>query len=311
MKTINRRHFYHWKRLQQGGWKMDLFMQYLITGLTIGSVYALLAVGFVTIYNVTGVLNLAQGEFAMLGALVSVTFVQVGLSIYISIPLAIVCVALIGFFVERLAINPVKGAKPGILIVITLGVSIFLKGVALLIWGTAPKSLPPLFENKPIQLLGAVVNTQSLWIFLILVIHLVALYWFFDKTFLGSALRASERNAHAASLMGINVKNMSAIAFSIAAALGALAGAMIAPLTDATYDMGFFIGIKGFVAMVFGGMHSIQGAVAGGLLLGMIEAFSGGYVSTYYTDAIAFGFLLFVLFIRPQGLFTKADGTRV
>lgn len=286
-------------------------MQYVITGLTVGSVYALLAVGFVTIYNVTGVLNLAQGEFAMLGALLSVTFVQLGLSIFIAIPVAIISTALIGFLIERLAIRPVIGAKPAILIVITLGVSIFLKGAALFIWGTAPKSLPSLFGSKPVHFLGAVVNTQSIWIFIILIIHLVLLYWFFERTFLGSALRASERNAHAASLMGINVKNMSAIAFAIAAALGALAGAMIAPLTDATYDMGFFIGIKGFVAMVFGGMHSVQGAVAGGLLLGLIEAFSGGYVSTYYTDAIAFGFLLFVLFVRPQGLFVRADGSRV
>lgn len=290
---------------------MDLFMQYMVTGLTIGSVYALLAVGFVTIYNVTGVLNLAQGEFAMLGALISVTFVNLGFSIFIAIPLAIVSTAMIGFIMERLAIRPVIGAKPAILIVITLGVSILLKGLALFVWGTAPKSLPSLFGNKPIEFLGAVLNTQNIWIFIILFIHLILLYWFFERTFLGSALRASERNAHAASLMGINVKNMSAIAFSIAAALGALAGAMIAPLTDATYDMGFFLGIKGFVAMVFGGMHSVQGAVAGGLLLGIIEAFSGGYVSTYYTDAIAFGFLLFVLFVRPQGLFARADGSRV
>ena len=290
---------------------MDLFVQYLITGLTVGSIYALLAVGFVTIYNVTGVLNLAQGEFAMIGALSCVTLVNLGLPIFGAIPVAIVITAIIGLAVERLAINPARNSTPTILVVITLGVSIFLKGMGLIIWGSSPRSLPPLVENKSIQFMGAVVNSQSIWILVLLFAHLIVLYWFFDKTFIGSALRASEKNPRAASLMGINTGTMSMIAFTLAAALGAIAGVMIAPLTDATYEMGFFIGIKGFVAMIFGGMHSIPGAVAGGLLLGVIEAFSGGYISTYYTDALAFGFLLLVLFFRPQGLFTRATGERV
>lgn len=290
---------------------MDIFVQYVITGLTVGSIYALLAVGFVTIYNVTGVLNLAQGEFAMIGALSCVTLVDLGIPILGAIPIAIVITAMIGLAVERLAINPARRAAPIILVVITLGISIFLKGMALIIWGTYPKSLPPLFESKSIEFMGAVVSSQSLWILVVLAAHLVILFWFFEKTFLGSALRASEKNPRAASLMGINTSTMSMIAFTIAAGLGAIAGVMIAPLTDATYEMGFFIGIKGFVAMIFGGMHSIPGAVAGGLLLGLIEAFSGGYISTYYSDALAFGFLLLVLFFRPQGLFTKATGERV
>ncbi|MFS0575712.1 branched-chain amino acid ABC transporter permease [Sporosarcina sp. 179-K 3D1 HS] len=290
---------------------MDLFMQYLITGLTVGSIYALLAVGFVTIYNVTGILNLAQGEFAMIGALSCVTFVNLGIPILGAIPLAILLTALIGFGVERLAIFPARNATTIILIVITLGVSIFLKGMGLIIWGTSPKPLPSVIEMKPIQFMGAVINPQSIFIFAVLIILLVVLYWFFEKTFIGSALRASEKNPRAASLMGVNINTMSSLAFTLAAALGALAGVMIAPLTDATYEMGFFIGIKGFVAMIFGGMHSIPGAVAGGLLLGIIEAFSGGYISTYYSDAIAFAFLLFVLFYKPNGLFATATGERV
>lgn len=296
---------------RKGLYQMDLFLQYLITGLTVGSIYALLAIGFVTIYNVTGVLNLAQGEFAMIGALSCVTFVNLGIPILGAIPLAILLTAFIGLAVERFAINPAGKATPIVLVVITLGVSTFLKGMGLIIWGTSPKSLPPLVESKSIEFLGAVVNSQSLWILVVLLALLIVLYWFFEKTFLGSALRASEKNPRAASLMGINTKTMSMIAFTIAAGLGAIAGVMIAPLTDATYEMGFFLGIKGFVAMIFGGMHSIPGAVAGGLLLGVIEAFSGGYISTYYTDALAFGFLLLVLFFRPQGLFTKATGERV
>lgn len=290
---------------------MDLLLQYLITGLTVGSIYALLAVGFVTIYNVTGILNLAQGEFAMIGALSCITLVNLGLPILGAIPVAILITSIIGFAIEKLIISPARKATPIILIVITLGLSIFLKGVGLIIWGTSPKTLPPLFEMDSIQFMGVVINSQTIWIFAVLFVLLILLYLFFEKTFIGSALRASEKNPRAAKLMGINTNTMSSLAFTLAAGLGAVAGVMIAPLTDATYEMGFFIGIKGFVAMVIGGMHSISGAVLGGLLLGVIEAFAGGYISTFYSDALAFGFLLLVLFIRPQGLFGGASGERV
>ncbi len=290
---------------------MDLFFQYLFTGLMIGSIYALLAIGFVTIYNVTGILNLAQGEFAMIGALTCITLVEGGLPTLAAIPLAIIITALIGLIVEKLAIHPARNSSTITLIVITLGLSIFLKGLGLIIWGTAPKTLQPIVEMRSIRFLGAVIQSQTIWIFAVVVLLLILLYLFFDHTFIGSALKASEKNPQAASLMGINTSTMSALAFTIAAALGAIAGVMVAPLTDATYEMGFFIGLKGFVAMIFGGMHSISGAVMGGLLLGMIEAFSGGYLSTYYSDAIAFAVLLLVLFFRPHGLFARAMGERV
>jgi len=156
---------------------MDLFLQYLITGLTVGSIYALLAVGFVTIYNVTGVLNLAQGEFAMIGALSCVTLVNLGIPIWGAIPLAILITAIIGLAVERLAINPARNAKPIVLVVITLGVSIFLKGMGLIIWGSSPKSLPPLVESSSIQFMGAVVNSQSLWILVVLFALLMILFF--------------------------------------------------------------------------------------------------------------------------------------
>ncbi|WP_244862180.1 branched-chain amino acid ABC transporter permease [Siminovitchia terrae] len=297
--------------LLKGAQFMDLFLQYLITGLTVGSIYALLAIGFVTIYNVTGVLNLAQGEFAMVGALTCITLVNLGLPTILAVFSAIFITATIGFGVERLAIYPARNASTITLIVISLGLSIFLKGMGMIIWGTSPKTLKPIVDMASIKFLGSVINPQSIWIFAVVILLLLLLYYFFDKTFLGSVLRASEKNPQAASLMGINTSSMSALAFTLAAALGAIAGIMVAPLTDATYEMGFFIGLKGFVAMIFGGMHSISGAVLGGLLLGVIEAFSGGYISTYYSDAIAFGVLLFVLFFRPQGLFARATGERV
>jgi branched-chain amino acid transport system permease protein len=198
-----------------------------------------------------------------------------------------------------------------ILIIITIGVSTFLKGMGLIIWGTNPKQLSPFINMKPIHFMGAVINPQSILIVIVL-FHLVSLlYLFFEKTYIGSALRASEKNPRAARLMGINTSTMSALAFTLAAALGAVAGIMIAPITDATYEMGFMIGIKGFVGMVIGGMHSVPGAVAGALLVGLLETFSSAYISTFYSDAITFTVLIFFLFIKPNGIFAKASGERV
>ncbi|MEW9670487.1 branched-chain amino acid ABC transporter permease [Ammoniphilus sp. 3BR4] len=287
------------------------FLQFLITGLTIGSIYSLLAIGFVTIYNTTGILNFAQGEFAMIGAMSCISLVGFGLPKLAAIPLAIIFTALIGLFIERSVINPARNNSTVTLIIITIGLSILLKGLGLIIWGSYPKTLSPLISMQPINFMEAIINPQSLIIFAALFILLLLLFFFFDKTYMGSALKASERNPRAASLMGINTKTMSALSFALAAALGAIAGIIITPLTDATYEMGFLIGLKGFVAMVIGGMNNIAGAVMGGLLIGVIEAFSGGVFSSTYSDSISFTVLLLVLFFKPNGLFGKASGERV
>lgn len=287
------------------------FTQYLFTGLTIGSIYALLAIGFVTIYNTTGILNFAQGEFVMIGALTTISLISMGLPMIAAMIGAILITAFLGFVIEKSIINPARNTSIVTLIVITIGLSIFLKGMGLIIWGTYPKTLSPVISKGSISFMGAVINSQSLFIFGSLIVLLILLYFFFDKSFIGSALKASERNPRAASLMGINIKTMSALAFTLAAALGAIAGIIITPLTDATYDMGFFIGLKGFVAMVIGGMNSVSGVVMGGLLLGVVESFSAGLFSSTYSDAITFGVLLLVLFFRPIGLFARASGERV
>ncbi len=290
---------------------MELLMQYIVTGLTVGSIYALLAIGFVTIYNITGILNFAQGEFAMIGALTCITFANAGLPISASIILAILISATIGLIVERTAIRHARNTTVIILIIITIGVSTFLKGMGLIIWGTNPKQLAPLIKMEPIHFMGAVINPQSIFIFIVLLILLAVLYVFFEKTYIGSALRACEKNPRAAKLMGINTSTMSALAFTLAAALGAIAGILITPITDATYEMGFLIGVKGFVGMVIGGMHSIPGAVAGALIVGLLETFSGGFISTFYSDAITFLVLILVLFFKPNGIFARASGERV
>jgi branched-chain amino acid transport system permease protein len=290
---------------------MDLLMQYIVTGLTVGSIYALLAIGFVTIYNITGILNFAQGEFAMIGAMTCITLVNAGLPMFPAIILAILITAAIGLIVERTAILHARNTSVIILIIITIGISTFLKGLGLIVWGTNPKQLAPIIKADPIEFMGAVINPQSIFIIIILFTLLALLYVFFEKTYIGSALRASEKNPRAARLMGINTSTMSALAFTLAAALGAIAGIMITPITDATYEMGFLIGVKGFVGMVIGGMHSIPGAVAGALIVGLLETFSSAYISTFYSDAIMFTVLILVLFIKPNGIFARASGERV
>lgn len=286
-------------------------LQYLITGIATGSIYALVAIGFVTIYNVTGILNFAQGEFAMLGALTCISLVNAGFSVPIAALLAVMLTALIGLVMERATIFPLKGAGVLTLIIITIAVSSLLRGVALLIWGTYPKSLPPIVAWSPIQIAGAVLIPQNLLIMLALLVLLAVLYLFFNKTYLGFAVRASETNAKAAQLMGINTASMTALAFTLAAVLGAIAGILIAPITGGMYDMGFTLGLKGFVAMVLGGMTNIPGAVLGGLVIGIVEAFSGGLISTAYSDVISYTILLLVLFFRPTGLFGQKGVKRV
>ncbi|MDF2791770.1 MAG: branched-chain amino acid transporter permease, partial [Neobacillus sp.] len=288
-----------------------LLMQYIVTGLTVGSIYALLAIGFVTIYNITGILNFAQGEFAMIGAMTCITLVNAGLPMFPAIILAILITAAIGLIVERTAILHARNTSVIILIIITIGISTFLKGMGLIVWGTNPKQLAPIIKAEPIEFMGAVINPQGIFIIIILFILLALLYVFFEKTYIGSALRASEKNPRAARLMGINTSTMSALAFTLAAALGAIAGILITPITDATYEMGFLIGVKGFVGMVIGGMHSIPGAVAGALMVGLLETFSSAYISTFYSDAIMFTVLILVLFLKPNGIFARASGERV
>ncbi|MGN7297053.1 branched-chain amino acid ABC transporter permease [Ferdinandcohnia sp. SAFN-114] len=290
---------------------MDAVIQYLITGLTTGSIYALIAIGFVTIYNVTGIINFAQGEFAMLGAMFCITFSSLGLPIYVAILLAVLCTALIGFAVEKLAIAPTKNASFINLIIITVGLSMVLKAIGLFAWGTYPKSLPAFSANNPIQIMGAVLMPQSIWVICTLFFLLALLYIFFEKTITGSALKACVVNPVAARLMGINTSSMSTLAFVLSAAVGAIAGIVIAPVTGATYDMGLMLGLKGFMAMIIGGMTKVPAVVIAGFLIGIIESFSAGYISTSYSDAISFGILLLVLFVAPNGIMSKVIGNRV
>lgn len=286
-------------------------LQFLFVGLTLGSIYSLVAVGFVLIYNVTGVLNFTQGEFAMLGALLTVALTRAGLPVLPAALLAVAAVCLFGLLFERIAINTAKNASPLTLIFITLGAATSIRGLALLLFGTDPYTLPVFQNAKPLSAMGASVTVSGLAAFAVAVVVVAALFYLMDKTILGKSLRACMVNPLAARLMGINPRRMSLLAFGLSAVIGAVAGIIITPITLAVYDMGLMLSLKGFVAATLGGLASAPGAILGGLLLGILEAFGAGYIGSGYKDAAAFIILLFVLFIKPDGILSTVRSERV
>ena len=285
--------------------------QFLLTGLTIGSIYALVALGFAIIYNASHVINFAQGEFVMMGGMATVSLIQVGLPLLVAIPIAILATAAVGMALERFAIEPARGATPVTLIIITIGASILLRGVATLVWDKKLHTVPPFSGETPIQIGGATILPQSLWVIGITLAIVVLLGWFFGRTLLGKAMLATSHNPLAAQLCGVNVRFILFLSFALSAGLGAIAGILIAPITMTSWDVGVMLGLKGFAAAILGGLGNGMGAVVGGLVLGIAESLGAGYVSSAYKDAIAFIIILAVLFFMPSGLFGKKNSDRV
>ncbi|AQR66823.1 branched-chain amino acid ABC transporter permease [Aquaspirillum sp. LM1] len=286
-------------------------LQFLFSGLTVGATYALAALGFTLIYNASHVINFAQGEFIMLGGMLAVMFVQLGLPLPLALLLAIVLPALVGILVEKLAIEPVKGAETVSLIIITIGASLVIRGLVQVWLGKGAHSLPAFSGDTPIVLLGATLMPQSLWVLGVTAVVVALLWYFFKFTLLGKAMLATSYNSLAAELVGIHTGKVLFISFALSAALGALGGVLVTPITLTSYDVGIMLGLKGFVAAVVGGLGNGLGAVLGGLLVGLLEALGAGYVSSAYKDAIPFGLILFILFFMPQGLFGARTTERV
>ena len=286
-------------------------MQYLLTGLTVGAIYALVALGFSIIFNASHVINFAQGEFVMIGGMATVSLVATGLPYLLAIPLAIAAAAVAGLALEKFAVEPARNASVVTLIIITIGASIFLRGLAILVWDKNLHALKPFTGDAPIAIAGATILPQSLWVLGVTLAIVLALSWFFGRTLLGKAMLATSHNRLAAQLVGINVRMILFLSFGLSAALGAVAGILIAPITTTAYDVGVMLGLKGFAAAILGGLGSGVGAVVGGLVLGIVETMSAGYLSSAYKDAIAFVIILAVLFFLPSGLFGKRGGDRV
>lgn len=290
---------------------MAEFLQFLFSGITVGSTYALAALGFTLIYNSSNVINFAQGEFIMLGGMLAVYFSQTGLPMPIAFMLAILIPAVVGILMEKLTIEPVKGAETVTLIIITIGASLFIRGLIQVWLGKGTFSLPAFSGDKPIYILGAAIQPQSLWVLGVTAIVVVALWYFFNRTLSGKAMLATSVNQTAAQLVGINTSKVLFVSFALSAALGALGGILLTPVTMTSYDVGIMLGLKGFVAAVVGGLGNGLGAVVSGLLVGILESMGAGYISSAYKDAIPFILILLVLFFMPRGLFGGKSTDRV
>jgi branched-chain amino acid transport system permease protein len=285
--------------------------QIVLSGITAGAIYALVALGFAIIYNASHVINFAQGEFVMIGGMAAVAFVDVGLPLPLSIVLSISLAALIGLLLEKLAVEPARGAPVVTLIIITIGASIFLRGLASLVWDKKIHALPAFSGEAPISLGGATLLPQTLWVLGTTLLVVAALWGFFNRTLTGKAILAVSHNRLAAQLMGISVRRVLLVSFGLSAALGALAGALIAPISFTSWDIGVMLGLKGFAAAILGGLGSGPGAILGGLALGMIEALGAGYLSSAYKDVFAFVIILAALVFLPNGLAGRRAAERV
>ena len=289
---------------------MPEFLQFAFSGLTVGAVYALVALGFTLIYNASDVINFAQGEFVMLGGMTTVFLGLAGVPLPLAACLAIVATVAVGLALHRFAIEPARGAG-AVVLIITIGASIFLRGAAQVAFDKRFHSLPPWIGGDAIRVGGATILPQSLVVLGGAVVIVVLLWAFIERTLIGKAMVATAANELAARLVGIDTRRIVGLSFAISAAIGAVAGILISPITLTSYDVGTLLALKGFAAAMLGGIGSAVGAVVGGLLLGLLEAFAAGYVSSQYKDAVAFLVILIVLLAIPRGLFGRASVERV
>jgi branched-chain amino acid transport system permease protein len=287
------------------------WLQFVAAGVTAGAIYALVALGFSIVFNASGAINFAQGEFVMIGGMSAVTLLAAGLPLAAALPLAVAAAVLVGLLIEKLAIEPARHAGTVTLIIITIGISLFLRGLAQLVWDKGVHRLPAFSSEQPITFLGATLLPQSLWVIGGAGLAVAALSAFYGRTLLGKAMLATSYNRLAAQLVGINTRAVLFASFGLAAALGALGGILIAPIAFTSYDAGIMLGLKGFAAAMLGGLGSFGGAVLGGLVLGLIEGLGAGFVSSAYKDAIAFIVILAVLFLMPGGLLGARRSDRV
>jgi branched-chain amino acid transport system permease protein len=282
------------------------FLQYSFSGLTNGAIYALIALGFCVVNNTMGIVNFVQVDFVSLGGMLMFSALfAVGLPMLPGLLLAIAGVALVAMLVERIGLRPARSDNHLVLIFLTVGLSIILRGLIKLVWGKNRMALPPLTADVPVKILGASVLPQALWILLLTLVTIAILTWFFQRTSLGLAMRAVASNPTAAAVVGIPAGRVRLTSYAIAGALGGLAGVLVTPITTLSYDVGVLLGLKGFAAAILGGFGSFPGAILGGLGLGLLESLSAGYWSSAYKDVVAFAVLLLVLCVRPTGLLGK------
>jgi branched-chain amino acid transport system permease protein len=289
----------------------QLIVQYLVAGLTYGAIYAVVGMGFNIIYNATGIINFAQGEFVMLGGMTAVTLQQ-----FLPLPAAIVGAVVVtmaaGAFIEIAFIRWL--AKPSVLrmIIITIGISILIREAALLLWGEGVRSLPYFTGNEvsSIGMWGARISPQVIWTVGVCAVMVLLITLFFQYTMVGRQMRACASNRVAAALCGLPTRNLVTLSFVLSAGMGALAGCVVSPITYTQYSVGTGLAIKGFTVAILGGLGNSMASVVAGLVLGVLESFSVSLMPAAYKDAVSIAILLAILFVRPSGLFGAAEASR-
>ena len=296
---------------------MDIFIQQIINGLVLGSIYALVALGYTMVYGIMGLINFAHGEVVMIGAMVALFVIKAfpGLPVFVTVPLALVTAAVVcmavGFTIERVAYRPLRRAPKLAPLITAIGVSIILQNLAMLIWGRNYHAFPPILPTSDHEIFGATITSLQIVIIVVAVLMMAGLTLLIQRTRLGRAMRATSENPPIAQLMGVNINQIISATFVIGSALAAVAGLMVsANYSIAHYYMGFMLGLKAFTAAVLGGIGNLAGAMLGGLLLGIIEALgagyigdlTGGFLGSHYQDIFAFFVLIGVLIFRPSGL---------
>ncbi|MBH3395123.1 branched-chain amino acid ABC transporter permease [Pseudomonas monteilii] len=306
----------------------DILLQQVLNGLVLGSIYALVALGYTMVYGIIGLINFAHGEVVMVGAMVTISvltmlagagFAPGLITLLLAIMAAVVVCMLLAQGMEKYAYRPLRKAPRLTPLILAIGISIALQNLAMMIWGRGYKTFPEVVETQPVDVFGATVTNVQLSIMLIAVVIMLGLWLLVDKTRLGKAMRATAQNQEVAGLMGININRVITATFLIGASLGAIAGVMRAiNYGQADAYMGLLLGLKAFSAAVLGGIGNLFGAMAGGLLLGLIESLAagytgqitGGFLGANYQDIFAFAVLILVLLFRPNGLLGERQADR-
>jgi branched-chain amino acid transport system permease protein len=300
---------------------VDIFLQQLINGLVIGSIYALIALGYTMVYGIMQLINFAHGEVVMIGAMVTITCINLLLGqnvamsgpmiLLVGLMMAIPVSMLLGYTIEKVAYRPLRRAPRLAPLITAIGVSIVLQQLAMLIWGRNYRPFPSILPSEVHNIGGASITDVQIAIIVLTLLLMAGMYFLIEKTKMGRAMRATSQNQEVAKLMGVNVNHIISLTFVIGSALGAVAGVMVAANYDQAHAyMGFMIGLKAFTAAVLGGIGNLGGAVLGGLLLGVIESLGAGYLGdltggvlgSHYKDILAFVVLILVLVFRPSGL---------
>jgi len=282
---------------------LSLYLQFAMAGLTMGTIYAMVGIGFSFIYRVTTVLNFAQGEFLMLGGMVAITMTSIfGSPLPVALVIGILTVTFTGMLFHLGAIRVLGKAEPVRMILITIAGSMFLQGVAFLIWGTDDYTMPSFVKVGTVTLFGAAINSQVFPVIFAAILITFILKIFFDKTIWGKATTACAESREASMLLGINVSRMGMLSFAMSAGIGAIGGILITPICMMQYQKGVPLAIKGIAGAVVGGLGNIWGAMLGGLIMGLAEALSAGVIASYFTDVVVFIILILVLFMKPEGL---------